>query len=134
MTQAREELRPTRGGDLYVHREARDGPPPIGPGVWVGTIDDAVIGFAAGHVEDLRDGRRLGVIDEIYVEAEGRSVGVGEAMVGALIDWFSAEGCAGVDAHALPGARATKNFFEESGFSARLLVMHRKLGDADERA
>ena len=45
----------------------------------------------------------------------------------------------GIDATALPGNRATKNFFEAHGFTARLLVMHHALaqeggaetGDAD---
>ena len=32
-----------------------------------------------------------------------------------------------VDAFALPGHRATKNFFEEEGFTARALIMHRPL-------
>jgi hypothetical protein len=41
-------------------------------------------------------------------------------------------GCSGVDATALPGNRATKNFFEESGFTARLLVMHHRLDKARE--
>jgi hypothetical protein len=47
--------------------------------------------------------------------------------MGELLAWFSARGCLGVDSTALPGARETKNFFEESGFTARLLVMHRRL-------
>jgi GNAT superfamily N-acetyltransferase len=68
----------------------------------------------------------LGVIEDIYVEPEARAVGVGEAMMASALEWFTAEGCKGVDAYALPGDRHTKNFFEESGFSARLLVMHHR--------
>ena len=34
--------------------------------------------------------------------------------------------CVGIDALVLPGHRAAKNFFEESGFTARALVMHHK--------
>ena len=37
------------------------------------------------------------------------------------------EGCVGVDSFALPGHRAAKNFFEESGFTARAIVMHHAL-------
>jgi hypothetical protein len=48
-------------------------------------------------------------------------------MMGSLLEWFGARGCSGVDATALPGNRATKNIFEESGFTARLLVMHHRL-------
>ena len=36
------------------------------------------------------------------------------------------------DAMALPGHRATKNFFEAHGFTARALVMHRRLDPTEE--
>jgi ribosomal protein S18 acetylase RimI-like enzyme len=95
--------------------------------VLAGTIDETVIGYAVGRTETLRDGSTLGVITDLYVDEGARAVGVGEAMMGSLLEWFRARGCAGVDATALPGNRATKNFFEESGFTARLLVMHHRL-------
>ena len=49
--------------------------------------------------------------------------------MGLVVAWCRERGCLGIDAAALPGSRATKNFFEESGFSARLLVMHHALGE-----
>ncbi len=125
-----------RGGELFVAREGRAEPVEEGIAaavsdpsqiVVVGTIDASIIGYATGRVELLRDGRRLGVIDELFVEEDARAVGVGEAMMDLLLAWFREQGCAGVDSTALPGARETKNFFEESGFTARLLVMHRRL-------
>ncbi|MFP5377817.1 MAG: GNAT family N-acetyltransferase [Acidimicrobiia bacterium] len=125
-----------RGGAVFVAREARAEPVDEGlrravadPAsvVVAGTIDDVVVGFGTGRVEALRDGRCLGVIDDLFVEEGARAVGVGEAIMDDLVAWFVARGCAGVDATALPGARETKNFFEESGFTARLLVMHRRL-------
>ena len=142
---ASEELRPMRGGELLLLREA---PGPGGAsltdadlddperGVWVGTIDGTVVGYSTGHLERLEapagtEGARpvwLGVIDELFVEVDARAVGVGEAMMGEMLAWFTARGCTGVDAQALPGHRSTKNFFEESGFTARLLVMYRRLG------
>ena len=36
-------------------------------------------------------------------------------------------GCVGIDAIALPGHRAAKNFFEAHGFTARALAMHHQL-------
>jgi len=86
-----------------------------------------VVGYAVGDVERLADGRLLGRVVDLFVEADARGVGVGERLRDELLTWFTARGCAGADAHALPGARETKNFFETSGFSARLLVMHRRL-------
>ncbi len=128
--------RQERGGAVFVAREAR--PEPVEDSllsgvrepdttVVVGTIEGTAIGYATGRTESLRDGSTLGVIDDLYVEEEARAVGVGEAMMDALLEWFRDQGCAGVDSMALPGARATKNFFEESGFTARLLVMHHRM-------
>lgn len=132
----RTELEPMRGGRLWAVREARPGPL---EGAYaalldrpdaclvVGTIDGTVIGFGAGEVETLQDGRRLGVVDELFVETEARAIGVGEAMLGALVGFFRDQACVAVDAFALPGHRAAKNFFEESGFTARAIVMHHVL-------
>ncbi|MDQ3107338.1 MAG: GNAT family N-acetyltransferase [Actinomycetota bacterium] len=133
---ALDELAPTRGGAVFVAREGRADPVADTLAVdladpeaivLAGTIDETVIGYATGRTEVLRDGSRLGTIHDLYVEEGARSVGVGEALMGELLIWFRAHGCAGVDTTALPGNRATKNFFEESGFTARLLVMHHRL-------
>ena len=51
-------------------------------------------------------------------------------MMGDLVAWCEEQGCAGMDAMALPGHRSAKNFFEESGFTARKLVMHHRLSDS----
>lgn len=132
----RGELEILRGGGLWAARDSR--PEPLEEGfaalladgrarIVVGTIDGEVVGFATGVVEDLRDGRRLGVIEEIYVEPGARAVGVGEAMLADVVRHLAAAGCTGIDALALPGHRTTKNFFEGTGFTARALVMHRVL-------
>lgn len=131
-----EELRPTRGGDLWFRRERRD-PFDIAEcreliqcrdgHVVVGTIDDVVVGFGVVAVEVLRDESVLGVIRELFVDPGARAVGVGEAMMDSLVAFATGRGCIGVDARVLPGHRAAKNFFEESGFTARAIVMHRRL-------
>lgn len=137
------ELAPTRGGSVFVVKEARAEPLEAtlaadlaNPAIIVlaGTIDGHAVGFAVGRTEILRDGRRLGIIGDLYVEAEARGVGVGEALMDVLLAWFRDEQCCGIDATALPGNRSTKNFFEGSGFSARLLVMHHSFGASPEPA
>ncbi len=139
--EAQAELAPTRGGAVYVAREAR--PEPIESGlllaledprslVMVGTLDGVVVGCSVVRLEELRDGSTLGVVEELFVEPPARSVGVGEAIMGETLAWCRDAGCAGVDATALPGNRATKNFFEMNGFSARLIVMHHRLASQGE--
>ena len=130
----RHELREERGGTLWSTREAR--PEPLDDAlielsrrddvlVAVGTTEDALVGYGIARWETLRDGTRLGVIDEIYVEPEARGVGVGELLIERLFAFCLDAGCIGVDATALPGDRQAKNFFERAGFTARSLVMHR---------
>ncbi len=98
--------------------------------VLAGTIDDVVVGYGTLELETLRDGRVLALIGDLYVEPDARAVGVGEAMATELVARATAAGCIGIDVFALPGHRATKNFFERAGFTARALVMHKPLPDA----
>src|SRR4051794_41942067 len=88
---ARAELRPERGGDIFLTHEARA--EPAGPDLeasladrsrhaWVGTFDDVVIGYLIGRIEELRDGRRLGIVEDIFVEAGGPGGGTREGRVG----------------------------------------------------
>ncbi len=43
---------------------------------------------------------------------------VGEGLLEQLVAWCREQGCVGIDAFALPGHRAAKNFFETAGFTA----------------
>jgi GNAT superfamily N-acetyltransferase len=94
--------------------------------VLVGTYVDATVGVASGHVAGGGAGA-VGVVDCCYVEPAARGVGVGGALVAALLGWFAERGCEAADVAALPGDRETKQLFERFGFSARLLVLHRRL-------
>lgn len=94
--------------------------------VTVGTIDGVVVGYGTVEIETLADGSMLGVIGDLYVEAGAREVAVGEEIASDLVAFCAERGAAGVDAFALPGHRAAKNFFERAGFTARALVMHKR--------
>ncbi|MFN2607872.1 MAG: N-acetyltransferase family protein [Acidimicrobiales bacterium] len=131
-----EELAAQRGGAVWRAGEARAEPVEDGLAAAVadpaslvvaGTVDGVILGYAVVRLEVLGDGSRLGVVDDIFVEDGARGIGLGEAMMDDLMGWSVARGCFGMDAMALPGARLTKNFFEESGFTARKLVMHHSL-------
>jgi len=92
----------------------------------VGTLDELVFGFGVARIDRHRR-QPVVVIDMLRVEAEARGVGVGEAMLARIVAWATELGAAGIDAPALPGSREAKAFFEDSGFTARLLVMHHAL-------
>jgi GNAT superfamily N-acetyltransferase len=132
----RAELRELRGGALWEEYQARPEPLEQSLGalldrddarIVVGTIDDSIIAYGTVELVELRDGRRLGVIAELFVDAAARAVGVGEAIANFVIAFCKDAGCLGIDAYALPGNREAKNFFERSGFTARELTMHHKL-------
>jgi GNAT superfamily N-acetyltransferase len=133
------------------HRGGRElldlGPPPMpaadpaAVGEWiaahadrvllVGTVDGAVVGIGAGMCRRSGSGPggpgHVGSVTACYVQPEARQVGVGAAILGALVAWFTDRNCTGIDASALPGDRATKQLLEASGFKARLLTLHRSI-------
>jgi GNAT superfamily N-acetyltransferase len=132
----RAELSVMKGGAIWLQREAW--PEPLEDSyrvllerddtlVVVGTIDDVVLGFGAALIEPLRSGDALGVLTDLFVEEPAREVGIGEAIIDDLIAFCGERGCVGIDGLALPGHRATKNFFEEHRFTARMLTMHHRL-------
>lgn len=127
------ELSRHRGAELLLSRRSGGEPQDVisswmqdpSRSVWVGTVEAAVVGLAVGRAPGGPGA--VGEVEVIYVEPEARGIGVGEALLERLVGWFTDRGCTGVDAVALPGVRDAKQFFEESGLVARLIVMHRRL-------
>jgi GNAT superfamily N-acetyltransferase len=114
-----------RGGRIWAAREARAVPAEASLGLLVddpdalvlaGTIDGSIVGYAVAHLEALRTGEGLGVVTDVYVEPGAREVGVGEALLDEVVAWCEAA-----------GNRHTKNFFESFSFTARAIVVHRRL-------
>lgn len=119
------EIRPVRGGAVHLAEQHRhDG---CESTFFVGTIDEQVVGFAEVLIRDLDASNRLGDVLGYGVLSDARCVGVGEAILDAVVAHCETAGCTGIDAQALPGERETKNFFETFGFKARRLVVHRSL-------
>ena len=98
----------------------------------VGLLDEVPVGFASAVCDRTRR-EPVASIELIYVQPPARQVGVAEAMVTQVLRWATDLGCVGVDAPALPGSRPAKAFFEDNGFTARLLVMHHPLEGVEER-
>lgn len=97
----------------------------------VGGIDEVVLGFAHATSEPAGP-LPVARLRALYVEDEARCVGIGEAMVEVVTEWAVEQGCAGIDAYALPGSRSAKAFFEDNGFVTRLLTMYRPLEDGGD--
>jgi GNAT superfamily N-acetyltransferase len=130
---ARAELAELRGADVLLAAvataEAADHVSDhtlAGDGIsLVGTIGEVVVGVAIA----TRRGDRAD-LEELFVEAPARRVGVGHALLEAVLGWAKAGGCRGLDSRALPGARDTKNFFESHGMVSRLIVVARDIDGA----
>jgi GNAT superfamily N-acetyltransferase len=136
--EARQTARLSRGGEMYLLRDARQ--PPLDAMVrdalgdeqqlvLIGSLDEAPVGYALARLEELVDSSVMAVVDEIYVEPSGRQLGIGEALVTAILAWATERGCRGMQASALPGDRDTKNLFERFGLVARAIVVYRPLVD-----
>ena len=134
--QAVAEQADNRGGAIWAKRETRNPPYRASleavfhnpdQNIVLGVINDVPVGYAVTSVELLRTGDVLGIVSDLWVEPEAREVGVGEALINAIIEWCRERNCVGIDSLALPGNRATKNFFETFGFKARLLTVHHSL-------
>ena len=133
------ELADHRGGPIWHRREAHAEPleATVGghvtdPGprrlALVATVDEVIVGYALAELATLHDGEALALVSDLYVEPEARGIGLGEAMMDLLVAWARDAGAVGIDALALPGDRATKNFFETSGLTARAILVHRSFG------
>jgi GNAT superfamily N-acetyltransferase len=125
-----------RGGELFTRREARAEPceedlltaiDDPDRHLVAGTFDGVPFGYGLVRREQLRDGGSLAVLEDFVVDPDARGVGIGEAIMDAVLAWATEQGCIGIDAMALPGDRETKNFFESFGLKARALVVHRDL-------
>lgn len=133
---ALDEMSEKRGGPMWRRRE---GPTPPADQrlrselddtdalLAVGTIDDTVVGYAVVRRVALHDEGAVGDITDLFVLPDARGVGVGEALMELASQWCADQGCLGIDSVALPGDRATKNFFETFGLVARALRVHRSL-------
>lgn len=127
--QATAELRVERGGEVWAALEDRDAPPDFRLDaddllVLAATIDDVVLGYGRVERRGLADGSRLAVVTDVFVDPEARGIGLGEALLDLAVAWAREQGCRGIDSVALPGMRATKNFFESAGLVARAIAVH----------
>ena len=136
------ELAPERGGASWLVSEARAVPlrPSIqgdiaAPDVHVRVsgIDGVVLAVAVTRMRERHDASRVALVSELVVDPAARGVGLGVGLLDDAVVWAREMGAVGIESTALPGQRATKNFFEAAGMKARLLTVYASLID-DEPA
>ena len=131
-SEMRQQLARFRGGDRL------DSEMSFAESDWVGRIEsDRWKVFVAGFdgvplgylCLDLATENGVPLIANVFVTVEVRQLGLGDSLVGAAIESCQRVGATAVDAYALPGDRETKNLFERSGLTARLLIASKRLAD-----
>ncbi|NQV96629.1 MAG: GNAT family N-acetyltransferase [Acidimicrobiaceae bacterium] len=90
--------------------------------VLVGGLDESVMGFLVVRIKD-----QIAIIEQVFVTHDARTLGVGDALVSAIIVWAKSNSFKSLDALALPGDRETKNLYERSGLVARLITVTKTL-------
>ncbi len=125
--EARAALVDQRGGERWLVEH-----PLIGDGwgarcgsadVFVGTIDDVVIGYIVAEL----GADAIVRIDQVWVTPEARELGFGDELLAMAISSASNRGAVAVEGQALPGDRHTKNLYERAGIVARLITTFRRL-------
>lgn len=99
--------------------------------VLAATFDDVVLGVATARLVEAPGCGTVATIEDCYVDPHAREVGLGAALIDAVVAWAREHSCCGVDSTVLPGNREAKNFFEAHGLVARAIVVHRALTDGD---
>lgn len=131
---ARHELVEQRGGEAWLaeHRPLSD------LSEWwahsfVAVIDDVIVGFLVGRIDDTTRGRVFRV-DRVYVLAGARELGCGDELVAAAMARAIDENCGFLEAVALPGDRDTKNLYERAGVTARSITVSKRLSGPSSSA
>lgn len=133
---AREHFMSLRGGEQYLRATARTRPVEDSLRgqldaddalVLLGLVGETAVGYAVAELQPHPDGLSSVMVTELFVEKEFRDIGVGHRLMNELTAWAEHHGASGIDAHAMPGDRSTKNFFEAFGLVARAIVVRREL-------
>ena len=88
--------------------------------VLVAGIDNVPLGYLCANMAMLSG---VPLIEAVYVNQDVRELGLGDGLVTAAVEASRVAGAVAIDAYALPGDRETKNLFERSGLTARLIIV-----------
>lgn len=117
--QARRGIEEERGGKRLLEITAPRGGEWFSAGlvVLVALIDDVPVGYLV-----MREGD-IAVIEAVFVHAEAREVGCGDALLEAARSIAESLGSRRLEATALPGDRETKNLYERASITAKAITV-----------
>lgn len=90
---------------------------------------DTAVGYLVADL--VADPMLVVRIDQVYVTADARQLGFGDALVAAAMAWGRSAGAELIEAETLPGDRELKNLYERAGVTARLIVVSKNLAQVE---
>jgi GNAT superfamily N-acetyltransferase len=135
LVEAEAEMSPQRGGAalLASHERATSATDTVLAAlndddtmVWCGVWEGVVVGYSIARSSHEGDAMIVTITD-LYTTPQARDVGIGEVLLETAIAWAIGIDAVAIDAHALPGARESKNLYERLGLTARLITVRRDL-------
>lgn len=94
--------------------------------VFVAEQEGRLLGFILCRLKRLpahMGGVLVGEVSDVWVEAEARRSGVGEALVKSGVEWMRGQGVHSVEVQVLGGNDASLKFFESLGFKLELRAL-----------
>ena len=134
-TAARMEISSYKGFELWNQLESVGNLPEVAfkefigdsqKAIVIGENDNCPLGYMLIELVSIDD-KFATNIHEVFVDANAREVGIGEAIMDFTIDWSRTNGAAHIMGRAFPGNRATKNYFERFRITARLIQVFKEL-------
>ena len=125
--EARKALEGQRGGERWLIEHPEIGAQWVDrcdtADVWVGHMDDVVVGYMVAVLGSDFIIR----VDQVWVTPEARELGFGDGMLAAAISGARERGAVAVEGQSLPVDRHTNNLYERAGIVARLITTYKLL-------
>ena len=134
-TAARMEISSYKGFELWNQLESVGNTPEFSfkefigdsrKAIVIGEYDNYPLGYMLIELVSIDD-KFATNIHEVFVDANAREVGIGEAIMDFTIDWSRTNRAAHIMGRTFHGDRATKNYFERFRITARLIQVFKEL-------
>lgn len=103
--------------------------------VFVAEREGLLLGFILCRLKRLpafMGGVVVGEVSDVWVEAEARRSGVGQALAQTGVEWMRGQGVHSVEVQVLSGNEASLRFFESLGFKLELRALRLLTPDKSE--